>query len=226
MIVKDHHLISRKSSPILELEDGSIVRSLIRNAGSLIPEILATTISTTGGGGGATTPAINTIGASILIVSLMGGTAFAAPTDSAGNTWVALTGYQFGGSARIFYCLNPTTSAAHTFTSTAAFPVIGAIAAKNVTAFNEESGLVAGSTNSVSVSLALVKPKCLVVTAIGGNIPGTFDGIDNDFIILKNDYEGGVNYGGAMAYNIVDTPVSLLWNFTILDVGCVIASFY
>jgi hypothetical protein len=78
-------------------------------------------------GSAATTAAINTTGASLIVAGYTEQRSSGNPantgniTDSAGNTWTALTqksrdsGYM--QAARLFYCANPTTSATHTFTT-------------------------------------------------------------------------------------------------------------
>jgi hypothetical protein len=65
-----------------------------------------------------TTPAIDTTGATLIIIAAADDVAPSVPTDSAGNTWTPLTLWDQGTTmlVRLFYCVNPTTSTSHTFT--------------------------------------------------------------------------------------------------------------
>lgn len=72
----------------------------------------------------ATTAAINTTGASLIVLVVTGyNTSGVTPTDSAGNTWTGLTHYANASlrGCRIWYCVNPTTSASHTFTASQSY---------------------------------------------------------------------------------------------------------
>lgn len=73
-------------------------------------------------GAAITTTAINTVGATLLVATVVNartnGTMSASISDSASNTWTALT-YRSNATdsgSQIFYVANPTTSATHTFT--------------------------------------------------------------------------------------------------------------
>ncbi len=86
--------------------------------------IAASTISS-GTANGSTTDAMNTTSANLIVIALgqYEGAALAAITDSAaGNTWTPLTTYVDHSGVNVevtlFYCINPTTSATHTFTQT------------------------------------------------------------------------------------------------------------
>jgi len=69
---------------------------------------------------GATTSGIDTTGANLLVVVLATyqATTEAAISDSKSNTWTGLTASHDGSVSRtrIFYCLNATVGASHTFT--------------------------------------------------------------------------------------------------------------
>ncbi len=85
------------------------------------PSLLAQIASS---GNGVASPAINTVGASLIIAAVNKQGSFPFPTlnlsDSLGNTWHALpvsNPYPYSNSpCQLFYCYNPTVSAAHTFT--------------------------------------------------------------------------------------------------------------
>src|SRR5262245_51634543 len=86
---------------------------------------LAASVNT--GNGGTTTAAINTTGAKLITI-VIADTAGTAPTDSLGNTWTMGPSATHAGSSmtlRLWYCINPTTGASHTFTAPGASPAIG-----------------------------------------------------------------------------------------------------
>ena len=72
-----------------------------------------------------TTAPINTVGAGLIVVAVAYETNnFIGLTDSLANTWTPLT-IQNDGTffCRLYYCLNPTTGAAHTFSGANSYPV-------------------------------------------------------------------------------------------------------
>lgn len=73
-----------------------------------------------GSGGAAVTPAIDTTGATLLVVvtSVYAGNGSSNLTDSKGNTWVPMgriTGQS--GEPELLYCWNPTVGTGHTFSA-------------------------------------------------------------------------------------------------------------
>jgi hypothetical protein len=74
-----------------------------------------------GGGANVTTPAIDTTGANLIVISTgnhLNAVAAGSITDSFGNTYLAAGGaaVNYGGDSRIFYCYAPIVGAGHTFT--------------------------------------------------------------------------------------------------------------
>lgn len=99
---------------------------------------------------GGTTPAINTTGATLIILSTTYSSS-ATVSDSKGNTWTGLTTKTTGGgaTAQLFYCLSPTTDSAHTFTISGVVGAIIATAFSSATApaFDvQQGGVVSGAT--------------------------------------------------------------------------------
>lgn len=191
---------------------GTINGNAVPSAGGIT--ILASDIA--GAASNPTTAAVNTTGASILILTATYQGSAPTVSDSQGNTWTALTERPgtAGAAARIYYCLTPTTSAAHTFTISAAFGAVGIVAASGVTAFVEEDGGGGDSvTSSTDAAMAATKANALVVscamiwTSTGANM-------DNGFTDLQEDFVGGVNYGGGLAYKITATPIAPEWTWT------------
>lgn len=69
-----------------------------------------------------TTTAIDTTGATlIVIVASTGSNNLFLPTDTGTNRWIYISAANSVGSS-VYYVINPTTSATHTFTLTASFP--------------------------------------------------------------------------------------------------------
>lgn len=107
------------------------------------------------GGGTAATAPVDTTGASFIVAFV---TATTAPTfsDSAGNTFNALTLHtNVGQRYRMFYLSGPTASAAHTFTATGTGVSVCIVAFKDkaVGAFyGDNLNLATGSSVSCAVS--------------------------------------------------------------------------
>lgn len=162
------------------------------------------------------TTAINTTGAMIIIAAIGWYTpSNTAPTivDSASNVWshVDETGFQMG--VRLFYCVNPITSASHTFTGAAVgvnpspsiaievFSVIkGAVditSGKNSGApISQNCG--AGGTPAVNNELLITGMSCLTTPA----------GVDSGFTVSDSVADGSVNVGLSLAYLIQTTAMA------------------
>jgi hypothetical protein len=168
----------------------------------------------------ATTAAIDTSGASILVVAVTTQGLSGTVSDSEGNTWTALTQSAGGSTAisRLYYCLSPSTSASHTFTvSSLAYPVIYALAASGVTTYEEEDvvgGTAASSTSGCSV--AGTYAESLVVSAIQIWTSNT-GAMDSGFTTIQTDFSSGINYGAAFAYKVTATPISPTWSWASSD---------
>lgn len=127
--------------------------------------------------GAGTSPGINTTGAKLLVAVVVDTPSTSPPTDSQGNTWIPLTEYSsdFGGKGRMYYVLNPTTNASHTFTTTggltvAAYSCTGTPALGQAMGVSNNGGVNAGS-------LTPYKDNCLLVAGITGTAyTATIDG--------------------------------------------------
>ena len=108
------------------------------------PGLISHTLAQSTNGNNVTTGAINTTNASVLFVlAAVDSTSSEVITDSASNTWTARTDFGAGTNhVRLFYCINPTTSASHTFTCTIASgkPSIAVAAFSNVSSYDTEVG--------------------------------------------------------------------------------------
>lgn len=176
-----------------------------------------------GSNAAVTTSAINTTGASLIVlaISVNNGTT-PTVTDSAGNTWTALTSQTATGLAKIafYYKASPTTSATHTFTNTGTFPTIGVMAFNNtlgVAPFDVENGAMTASgttrsTGSVSPSL----DNEVIVTALAGTPTGGGVSIDSGFnLVDQQDFVGSTAYSMATAYKVqtAKAAVNPTWSF-------------
>lgn len=163
-----------------------------------------------GDGNTATTSAISTTGASLIVVNVSSYTPGGSFTlsDSASNTWTALTAYgPNGGSTQattqLFYAASPTTSGTHTFTAsgTGVYPVVGVVAVSGTHASpytSQESG---DHNNGIGTSLApgSLTPSegnCLVVTGAAG-LDHTAPTADGGFTSDSGDNVAGMSGGIA-----------------------------
>jgi hypothetical protein len=173
------------------------------------------------GGTSVTTAGVDTTGANLIVLNVvyLQGTS-PAVSDSAGNTWTALTQRAAGGghSSRLYYCLSPTTAASHTFTASAStsFPSIYAEAFSGVGAYDQESGAGAGSGTVQPGSLTPPSNGALFVCGLGngGSSGATINSSFNKTGGL--DTSPGNYFGGAIAYLIQGTAgaVNPTWSST------------
>ncbi len=197
--------------------------------------LVADVATAPGSGGGTTTPAINTTGATLLIVALAGGgdrlTGF---SDSKSNSWSALTDHAPSIGVRILYCANPTVGSGHTFTYTTggSYPVIMAQAwsGASATPFDAENGNVAGSCASLATgNITPAEDGELLVSAVTFNNDSPSETIDLGFTLGSGqNFGGGNNYGGGIAYQIQTTATARnpTWSGASgLDRGVALAAF-
>lgn len=184
---------------------------------------------------------IDTTGAKIICISVSWYSAGVAPTitDSASNTWIQLTP-QVGAInivlSAIYYCINPSTSSTHNFTTTAS----ASFSSISVSAFNctatpifdvENSSNVFSTNTSVSCSITPTYNNSLIFTSCvtwQGTSPITVNSSFN--IGTSNDFASGLQFMNANGY-LIQTTASMVtpeftWaNYTV-DEAQTIASFY
>lgn len=185
-------------------------------------------------GSSTTTPAIDTTGANLIVVSIgtFGGFAL---SDSKSNTWTQLT-TRTGGSfaTKIYYCLTPTVGSGHTFTLSSGFPTVCVTAwsgAATSSVFDVENG--AGSTAVTSIVTGSVTPanaNSLVIASIGAADSSTGPvAISGGFTISDQGFGNtGVTESGAQAYLIQTSAAAAnpTWSgFSSSDAGAAIAVF-
>src|SRR5689334_21766697 len=131
-------------------------------------------------------------------------------TDSPGNTYTGLTtpGGLFAFS-QLFYCVNPTTNASHTFTSTTGNSTFPALAIMAFNGGNTSSPFDAESGNHANSSTILqpgtVTPAGtdeLTVTGLADETSGRIS-IDSSFTLDGSSPTlAGAHYGISIAYKI------------------------
>jgi hypothetical protein len=145
----------------------------------------------------ATTSAINTTGASLIVLAVanLGSDPANTVSDSQGNSWTALTRRSNTGSVQLFYVISPSTNASHTFTAGAqSFGLVIMVAAVSGTlAFDAENGSASGGnpgavTNTVAGQLLIA-----ACQNASGGFPVVFAGIG----CAINNLQGSTVIGGT-----------------------------
>lgn len=184
-----------------------------------------------------TSGAIDTSGASLLVVVVTEATAGGATlTDSKSNTWTKLTEQSAVAPACvIYYAKNPTVGSGHTVTLTGVlfFGVASFSAwsgAETSAPFDQENGTGGGSfTNTAQPgSVTPSVDNELVITGFAWNNNQTMSSVTGCTLLDQTDFSGGNNYGGGAAYVIQTTAgaVNPTWNFSGTTAGdIVIATF-
>jgi len=181
-----------------------------------------TTVSAAPGANGGSTSAIDTTGATCLVVSVayypaLGGTPTVA--DSKGNTYLPLTLRASGGEIahQLFYSLGGTVGAGHTFTVSgpSIYPAFVASAFAGVGSFESQSGATATSGTALATgSLTPTTNGALVVSGEGGQSATTPS--MTGFTLTAIGFTGGANMQGAAAWQIQTTAAAInpTWGFS------------
>ena len=182
----------------------------------------------------ATTSAIDTTGATLLVMAV--GNFSSAPThsDSKGNIWVSAGSSGSNPLVTMWYVKNPTVGAGHTFTcsSTGNAPVIMVLAfsGTDTTADVDQTNSANGS-GVTSLATGSVTPSAnneVVVTMMAHN-DSTAPTIDSGFTLadgIRNSVS--LSYGGGSAYLIQTTATAEnpTWSVTnSTNITTVIATF-
>jgi len=159
-----------------------------------------------------TTDPINTSGATLIVIAAA--TYYYTPSgsylsDSAGNTWTALTVYGPAGTRKVLllYCVNPTTSASHTFSYNATSYISLSVAAFSGTALSSVLDSETGDDDSTPGPLTPTQDNCLIVAAACYGAGSTYS-IDDGFTEAGEIAHGGVYVGCMMGYKIQTTAAS------------------
>lgn len=194
------------------------------------PATLLAHVLNDGHGNGLSTSPIDTTGATLLVLAectFTSGTP-QGPSDSAGNTWQALTAYgssSGGGEIRVFYSYGPKTSASHVFNdpdddynAMAVLAFSGTLAGASV--FDSATGNYETTGTTVQPgSLTPTQPGELVVSfACSGDTKATTATIGSGFTLvqfLSGNANGSNSEDLGAAFTIVTSlaPVNPTWNF-------------
>ncbi len=176
---------------------------------------------------GGTTPQIVTTGANLIVIGVPyfigAGTPILANeiTDSASNTWQALTDYNtaLDGGVRLFYCFNPNTSGTHTFTvaHTGEFPSLYVLAYSGSAGSPDQqagtSGQSGGTIQPGSITPGFAHE--LIVTIIYTTSTAT-PTIDSGYTVIDNAvFNSGVSIGGAIAYKVQSAAAAVNPTWTV-----------
>ena len=165
-----------------------------------------------------TTSAINTVGANLIVIAI-GWYSVTSPSisDNQGNTWTALTTSNIASDVgcKLYYCLNPTTNASHTFTfgPTAIYGglVVAAFSGvKTASAFDQQNGATSSSASALSTgSVTPTEDNELVIFAAakGGNTT-TVNATSVGSMIGNFAGVTAVTYALGMGYEIQTTATS------------------
>lgn len=161
-----------------------------------------------GGSGNATTGALDTTGANLIVIGLGYWVGATSPSvsDSKGNAWTPLTAEAGGGGGaviRLFYCLNPTVGAGHTFSSTGTnlYAGINVLAFSGGLAYDQEGAGGNGASPIQPGSITPTNDNELILTALTYNAITVSPTIDGGY---TNYYgaPGGGAVGVSFAYLI------------------------
>jgi hypothetical protein len=176
--------------------------------------VASTTINPAGTGGG-TSPAIDTTGATLLVVSVSWFFAAGTPvvSDTKGNTWVGLTQHTTSnGNHRFFYVLVPTVGTGHTVTvtGTTIYAVGVVYAFAGAYSYQYESGNGHASTSPVaSGSVTPSTDGALILTGLTANDAAT-DAVSPGFgAVTTVPNVPGVHIQGSAAYQIQATAAAI-----------------
>lgn len=169
---------------------------------------------------GTTTAAIDTTGAKLLLASFAYNNGVSLTfSDSAGNTWTALTATSNGStrSTRQYYCINPTTSASHTFTfggtNITGSITVTAWGATSIAFDKEVGGHASGSAITVAGSTASVTPannNSLLITTYGFGAFASSAAASGAWVIAQDQAgAGGTNFGNAQIYLLQTTAATI-----------------
>lgn len=160
-------------------------------------------------GNNPTTSAIDTTGASLLLVGLSCFTTSDTPTDSKGNTWHSLTVQGTGGNGltQLWYAWNPSVGSGHTFSGNTNTYGMTVAAFSGIQTSSDPLDVQNGTTQTTAVTstnTGSITPSAsgeLVFSYIGGNQETGGFSIDSSLTITDQEaFISGTRYGQAMAY--------------------------
>lgn len=161
--------------------------------------------STKAVGASVTSGAIDASGANgngLFIAIVSGSSPVSAPSDNSANPWTPLTAFAgaSGGEVRIYYSLDPTATASHTFTNNAAVGMIEVLVFSGHYAFDQQTGTV---THAQAGAITPPVDGTVFIAGYGGGLVAAGATIAFPFTLVDTtNVAGGVNYSDAAAYYI------------------------
>lgn len=183
--------------------------------------------SSSNGGDSVTTVAVDTTGATVIVLHLADYNAvtISAISDSYGNSYTpgpSVNGPV--GRSTLFYCSNPIVGATHTFTATkvtgASFPSIQVVAHDTTSVFDQSvtHASSSGTSNQVG-SITPPEDYCLFVTGICFEQVETESNVTLDSGFARDvysDFSPGQAFGGSIGYfqhGAAATAKNPLWDY-------------
>jgi hypothetical protein len=206
------------------------VGAFVQGSSGPPPAVYALVASTQvpGSPNGGTSPAINTIGATLLV--LLDTHLFAGripPTDSLGNIWTARICYGSTGNSEtcLWDATNPVVGAAQTFStgSTGDFnssQIMAFSGVATVSPFEASTGIALTSSTTTVQSSTSVTPTTannLVISSVGYNASGSPVASVNGGLVITNQTPAavGVSFGSGSAYLFQSSAVAVNPTWTI-----------
>lgn len=160
-----------------------------------------------GPAGSGTTGSIDTTGATGLYIWGAGLNSGITISDSKSNTWTQSTSYSGGADNVVLWYVDavPTVGTGHTFTlSGSGFFTWGYIVASGMKTSSSFDGTTGNAATGATIQPGSLNPgagRHLLITVMSSEgVSGTWTGVDLSFAIQdQQDFNGGVNYEGAVA---------------------------
>lgn len=156
---------------------------------------------------GNTTDAIDTTGANLLIIAISyDSTGTPTVSDSKGNSYTLIRTEEEGAYHKLsmYYSLNGTVGASHTFTVSGAntFSSIAAQAYSQIVSLDQQNGATADGASLQTGSVTPTENNELLVTAVGGGYAGLVPASINSSFTKDDEQEfvTATSYGLAIAH--------------------------
>jgi hypothetical protein len=173
-------------------------------AGASGPALISHASASAKGTATATSPAINTTGATLLVMMASDYSRDSTTdthTDSKGNTWIPLTNCVAGlNNVTAWYTLNPITDPSHTFSVTGSYTSMAIEAYSGVTSFQSAACKISSGATLQAGPVTTTVPS-LVLTFIDHAMPNPQATVSGGFTIA--DFQPYAGFEGlAAAYQI------------------------
>lgn len=223
-------LLAPPASAQVSLTGGTSTTGGVTYGGDTSPAIalVAHTVAQSTNSNAVTSSAIDTSGASLLVLAInfIQTSGPGTINDSKGNAWVLATNVSAGSgqiNTSLYYVKNPTVGSGHTFTggTTACFCTIFIAAFSGTdTSANVDQSNSATASPVTTLQTGSVTPTTnnqLLVTSIAGASTSAVYSINSSFTVIDTvSVIAGQAYGGALAYLVQGTAgaVNPQWSAT------------